>query len=280
MLSWMNTDGKILLLARIVRGIGYGFLSVVLAIYLKLLGLDEIGIGIILTATLLSSAAFAILTSFLERRIGRKRLLVLFAALMSLAGGIFVISTNYLALLFAALIGTLNVTGTEVGPFLSVEQAIIPQTCDQKMRTLAFAVYSVGGTLATSAGALISGLPAFLQNKGLALLDSFKPLFGIYVLIGVTTLLLYTILSDKIESPGVQQSKQAGHSLLSPDSKRVTARLSGLFALDSFGGGFVLQSFVSYWFYARFGASLEQISLIFFGAGVFTALSFLAAEKL
>lgn len=280
MLSWMNKDGKILLLARIVRGIGYGFLSVVLAIYLKLLGLDEIAIGTVLTATLASSAAFTILTSILERRIGRKRLLVLFAALMSLAGGIFVISTNYIALLFAALIGTLNVTGTEVGPFLSVEQAIIPQTCDQKTRTLAFAVYSVGGTLATSGGALISGLPAFLQSKGLALLDSFKPLFGTYVLIGVTTLLLYTFLSDKIESPAVQQARQAKRSLLSPESKRVTARLSGLFALDSFGGGFVLQSFVSYWFYVRFAASLEQISLIFFGAGVFAALSFLAAEKL
>ncbi len=280
MLSWMNRDGKILLLARIARGIGYGFLSVVLAIYLKLLGIDEIGIGIILTATLASSAAFAILTSILERRIGRKRLLVLFSSLMSLAGCILIISANYIVLLFAALIGTLNVTGTEVGPFLSLEQAIIPQTCDQKRRTLAFAVYGVGGTLATSAGALISGLPSLMQSKGLALLDSFKPLFGIYVLIGVTTLLLYTVLSDKIDSPPIQQSKQAGRSLLSSESRRVIARLSGLFALDSFGGGFVLQSFVSYWFYARFGASLEQISLIFFGTGVFTALSFLPAEKL
>ncbi len=99
-------------------------------------------------------------------------------------------------------------------------------------------------------------------------------------MIGVTTLLLYTVLSDKIDSPPIQQSKQPGRSLLSSESRRVIARLSGLFALDSFGGGFVLQSFVSYWFYARFGASLEQISLIFFGTGVLTALSFLPAEKL
>jgi MFS family permease len=253
----MNKDGKILLLARIARGIGYGFLSVVLAIYLKLLGFDEVGIGVILTATLVSSAVFTILTSILERKIGRKRLLVLFAALMSLAGGTFIISTNYVALLFAALIGTINVTGTEVGPFLSVEQAIIPQTCNQERRTLAFAWYSVGGTLATSAGALVSALPSVLQSNGFALLDSFKPLFGIYVLIGVATLLLYLVLSDRVESPSLRQSKQAARSLLSPESKRVMAKLSGLFALDSFGGGFVLQSFVSYWFYVRFGASLE-----------------------
>src|SRR5712664_2442127 len=174
MLSWMNKDGKILLLSRVTRGIGYGFLSVVLAIYLKLLGFDEVGIGVVLTATLVSSAIFTILASLLERKIGRKRLLVLFAALMSVAGSVFIVSTNYVALLFAALIGTINVTGTEVGPFLSVEQAIIPQTCSKEKRTLAFAWYNVGGTLATSAGALLSGLPSVLQGIGLTLLDSFK----------------------------------------------------------------------------------------------------------
>lgn len=276
----MNKDGKILLLARIARGIGYGFLSVVLAIYLKLVGIDEVGIGIILTATLVSSAVFTILTSILERKFGRKRLLVLFAALMSLAGGIFIVSTNYAALLIAALIGTINVTGTEVSPFLSVEQAIIPQTCKQERRTLAFAWYGVGGTLASSAGALMSGLPSVLQSNGLTLLGSFKPLFGIYVLMGVTTLLLYMNLSGAVESPALLQSKRAASSPLSPESRRVVANLSGLFALDSFGGGFVLQSFVSYWFYVRFGASLAQVSLVFFGAGVLTALSFLAAQRL
>ncbi len=280
MLSWMNRDGKILLLSRVARGTGYGFLSVVLVIYLKLLGFNEVSIGIILTATLASSAVFTILASILERKFGRKRLLVLFAVLMSVAGSVFTVSTNYVALLFAALIGTINVTGTEVGPFLSVEQAIIPQTCDQERRTLAFAWYSVGGTLAASAGALISGLPSVLQSRGLTLLDSFKPMFGLYVLIGLLTLLLYLFLSDKVESPFLPRSKPVVRPLLSPRSKRVVAKLSGLFALDSFGGGFVLQSVVSYWFYARFGASLEQISLIFFGTGILTALSFLAAERI
>ncbi len=275
MLPWMSRDGKILLLSRVTRGVGYGFLSVTLAIYLKLLGFNVFSIGVILTATLASSAVFTILATLLERKIGRRRLLVLFAVLMSVAGGIFIVSTSYVALLSAALIGTINVTGTEVGPFLSVEQAIIPQTCEKEKRTLAFAWYSVGGTLATSGGALIAGLPPVLQGRGFALLDSFKPLFGFYLLIGTATLLLYLVLSNKVELSSSLQSK----SLLSSESKRAVAKLSGLFALDSFAGGFVLQSVVSYWFFVRYGASLEQISLIFFGAGVLTAVSFFAAEK-
>lgn len=277
MLSWMNRDGKILLATRITRGVGYGFLSVVLAIYLKLLGFDDVSIGIILTTTLVSSALFTTLASILERNFGRRRMLILFAVLMSIAGSIFIVSTNYLALLFAALIGTINVTGTEVGPFLSVEQAIIPQTCGEERRTLAFAWYSMGGTLATSGGALIGGLPSILQSYGFTLLDSFKPVFTIYVLTGMATLLLYLFLSNKVEAPPQESVEK---KLLSPESRRIVAKLSALFALDSFGGGFVLQSIVSYWFFIRFGASLDQISLIFFGAGVLTALSFLVAARL
>lgn len=280
MISWMSSDGRKLLLARAVRGVGYGFLSVVLAIYLKLLGFDEFGIGVILTATLASSVAITALTSFLERRIGRRRLLISFALLMSAAGSIFALSTSYIALLFAALIGTINVTGSEVGPFLSVEQAIIPQTCDMKRRTLAFAWYSVVGALASSAGALVSGLPALLQRSGFTLVGSFRPVFLLYVLIGVATAFLYLTLSDRVEAPSFWQPRSSVSPLLSQQSRRLVAKLSGLFAVDSFGGGLVLQSVVSYWFYARFRAPLESISLIFFAAGILTALSFLVAEKI
>jgi predicted MFS family arabinose efflux permease len=278
MLSWMNMDGKILLLSRVTRGVGYGFLSIVLAIYLKLLGFDEVSIGIILTATLASSAVFTVLATFLERKIGRKTLLVMFAALMSVAGSIFIASTNYVAILFAALIGTINVTGTEVGPFLSVEQAIIPQTCDEERRTSAFAWHSMGGTLATSVGALIGGIPPILQSSGFSQIGSFKPVFALYVLIGVATLLLYLLLSGSVEAS--KKSSLPENKILSPKSRGAVAKLAGLFALDSFAGGFVLQSIVSYWFFVRFGASLEQISIIFFGAGALTAASYLAAATL
>ena len=156
MLWWMTRNGKLLLASRITRSFGYGFLSVLLAIYLKLLGFEEVRIGIILSATLLSAAAFTALASVAEQKMGRRKMLILFAGLMSVAGATFGITKEYVALLVAALIGTINVTGTEVGPFLSVEQAIIPQTCEEKRRNYAFALYGTAGTLATSAGALVS----------------------------------------------------------------------------------------------------------------------------
>ncbi len=280
MLPWINRDGKILLASRIIRAIGYGFLSVVMAIYLRLLGFEEVRIGIILTATLVSSAAFTILASILERKVGRKMTLLLLAALMSGAGTIFVVTTNYVALLFAALIGTINVTGTEVGPFLSVEQAIIPQTCEERRRTLAFALYNTGGTFAASVGALLSSLPSILEKSlGLTLLDSFKPLFIFYILTGIITFLLYRSLSYRVEAPP-SQANFTGYKLLSPESRGRIARLSMLFAIDSFAGGFVIQSIIAYWFYARFNAPLEQISAIFSAAGILTALSFLVASKI
>ena len=280
MLTWMSTDGKLLLASRIVRAFGYGFLSVILAIYLKLLGFEEVRIGIILTATLLSGAAFTALASVAERKIGRRRMLMLFAALMSLAGVIFGITEEYVALLFAALIGTINVTGTEVGPFLSVEQAIIPQTSEERKRNFAFALFSTLGTLATSAGALLSGIPSILQKSfGFGIIDSFRPIFVLYVLVGVVTLILYGFLSNRVEV-SVAPERLAKSKLLSPKSKRLVAKLSTLFALDSFAGGFVIQSIVAYWFFTKFSVPLSQVSLIFSAAGVLTAISFLAAAKI
>lgn len=280
MLSWLHRDGKILLASRIIRAVGYGFLSVVLAIYLRLLGFEETRIGIILTATLVSAAAFTILASFLERKIGRKKMLILFAMLMSIAGSIFMLTTNFVALLIAALIGTINVTGTEVGPFLSVEQAIIPQMCDEKRRTFTFALYNTSGTFAASAGVLLVGLPSILEKTlDLTLLDSFRPIFALYVLTGVATLLLYFSLSSRVEAPP-SQSKLTRYRLLSGKSKGIVAKLSLLFAIDSFAGGFVLQSIVAYWFFTRFNVPLEQISGIFSVAGVLTAISFLVASKI
>ncbi len=280
MLAWMSKDGKLLLTSRITRAFGYGFLSVVLAIYLKLVGFEELRIGIILTATLLGGAAFTALASLAERKIGRRRMLMLFAGLMSIAGAIFVFTNEYVSLLLAALLGTINVTGTEVGPFLSVEQAIIPQTSESRKRNLAFALFSTLGTLATSAGALVSGLPSILQKSfGFGIVDSFRPVFVLYVLVGVVTFILYGSLSNNVEI-SFAQNRLSSYNLLSPESKRLITKLSSLFALDSFAGGFVIQSIVAYWFFTKFSVPLAQVSVIFSAAGVLTALSFLAAAKI
>ncbi len=280
MLEWLNKDGKLLFASRAVRTFGYGFLSVTLAIYLDLIGFDTVSIGIILMSTLVNGVLFTLLSSFFADRWGRRKMLSIFGLLMSLSGLIFFLTNNYIALIFAALIGTINVTGTEVGPFLSIEQAIIPQTCSDKKRNTAFALYNMLGTFAMSAGVLVGGLPKYLQTAFVMTeAASVKPLFLLYSMLGVSTIAIYFLMSKRIEIPsGIP--KRPVYKILSPESRKVVTKMSVLFGLDSFAGGFVIQSILSYWFFIKFGIDFAQISYIFAAAGVLTALSYLAASKI
>jgi len=280
---WLSKDGKLLLAARTLRTFAYGFLSVILAIYLKLVGIEDFYIGLILTATLVNSVIFTLITSFYADRIGRRKILILYAALMSLSGVIFFVTTNYIALITSALIGTINVTGTETGAFLSIEQAVLPQTInDIKKRNTVYALYNMVGTFAMSAGVLLSGLPQIItQQYGLNQIESIRPLFLFYSLIGLAILGIYYLISNEVE---VQVNddilSKPLKQTLSPKSKQIVGKLSSLFALDSFAGGFVIQSIVSLWFFTKFGVELTTLSYIFSIAGVLTAFSFLAAVKI
>jgi MFS family permease len=281
LLNWVSRDGKLLLTARIVRTFSYGFLSIILAIYLKLMGFNEIFIGIVLTATLVNSVIFNLFASFYADKIGRKKILIIYAILMAISGAIFLVTNNYVALIASALIGTINVTGTEVGAFLSIEQAILPQTVnDNRKRNSIFAIYNMVGTFAMSAGVLISGFPQLIQKLyGLNQVESIRILFLFYSICAVAVIGIYLFLSKKIElDPSI--AKTASVRTISPKSKGVVAKLSSLFAIDSFAGGFVIQSIVSFWFFSKFGADLTTLSYIFSIAGALTAFSFLFATKI
>ncbi|HYL67450.1 MAG TPA: MFS transporter [Nitrosopumilaceae archaeon] len=280
-LDWVSQDGKLLLTARIVRAFSYGFLSIILAIYLKLMGFNEIFIGIVLTATLVNSVIFNLFASFYADKIGRKKILIIYAVLMAISGVIFLVTNNYVALIASALIGTINVTGTEVGAFLSIEQAILPQTVnDNRKRNSIFAIYNMVGTFAMSAGVLLSGLPQYIQKLyGLNQVESIRILFLFYSICAIIVIGIYLFLSKKIElDPSI--AKTASVRTISPKSKGIVAKLSSLFAVDSFAGGFVIQSIVSFWFFTKFGADLTTLSYIFSIAGALTAFSFLFATKI
>ena len=281
MIDWLSNDGKIILAARVTRTFAYGFLSIVLAIYLKLIGFDDILIGLVLAATLVNSVIFTLLASFYADRLGRRKMLIIYAALMSISGSIFLATDNYLALVAAALIGTINVTGSETGAFLSIEQALLPQTVnDARKRNTVFALYNMTGTFAMSAGILLSGLPAILQQQfGLSQIEAIKSLFILYSILGIIVLAIYFMLSKKIELATGEITKPLTQ-VLSPKTKKIVGKLSGLFAVDSFAGGFVIQSIVSFWFFTKFGVDLTTLSYIFSVAGVLTAFSFLAAARI
>jgi MFS family permease len=280
-LNWLTRDGKLLLAARIMRTFGYGFLSIIIAIYLRLLGFDNIQIGLLLGSALVNSVIFTLFASFYADRIGRRRLLIIYASLMSVSGLIFTITDNYFLLILAAFIGTMNVTGSETGAFLTIEQATLPQTIRNKqMMNTAFALYNMVGTFSMSVGILLSGLPSLLQEQfyGLSQIESIKGLFILYTLLGLFVIIIYIMLSRDIEVK--QEAKRTIKQTLSPRSKQIVAKLSTLFAVDSFAGGFVIQSVMSLWFFTRFGADLAALSYIFSAANVITALSYIAAAKI
>jgi MFS family permease len=282
-LGWLSKDGKLILSARIARAFAYGFLSIIIGIYLKLTGFSEIQIGIVLSATLVNSVLFTLLASFYADRFGRKKILIIYGILMGVSGAIFLATNNFAALIVAALIGTINVTGSETGAFLSIEQSVLPQTVnDVKKRTTAFAIYNTVGTFAMSAGVLLSSLPELIGKAyGLNEIDSIKPLFLLYSMIAVGVTVIYFLLSKNVEIKADPVDRtQHPTSTLSAESKRRIGKLSALFAVDSFAGGFVIQSIVSYWFFTKFGVDLSTLAIIFSVAGVLTALSFLAATKI
>jgi MFS family permease len=325
-LTWLSDDGRLILVARIIRTFGYGFLSVILSIYLALIGFNGVQVGPILSTSLINGILFNVIASYYADKLGRRNLLIIYSLLMFASGIIFFVTDNYIALIFAAFVGTINVTGSETSAFLSIEQAILPRTIrDIKKRNMLFALYNLAGTLAMSAGILLSGLPTVIQQyiHGLSLAESMKILFLIYSLLGLTSILIYLRLSKDIEVTATdkrtpingtgqeykilynnndnniakgqklpqnnKQRKQLDRtfkglflfsSILSPKSKEIVAKLSALFAIDSFAGGFVIQSIVSLWFYARFGADLSTISYILAISGVITAFSFMVAARI
>src|SRR6185437_7342484 len=198
----------------------------------------------------------------------RKKILIIYAFLMSFSGIIFFVSNNYVLLIISALIGTINVTGSETGSFLSLEQALLPQTIKEfKKRNLLFGIYNMIGTFAMSVGVLLSGLPNVIQYYyHLNSIQSLKPLFLIYAILGFLILLIYLNLSNKIEIEILQNKndeKKLITKTLSPKSKEIITKLSSLFAIDSFAGGFVIQSIVSLWFFTKFNVDLTTLSYIF-----------------
>ncbi|HEY4768538.1 MAG TPA: MFS transporter, partial [Candidatus Limnocylindria bacterium] len=265
---------------RIARMFGYGLLSVVLVLYLVEIGLDAPAVGAILTLTLLGDAAISLWLTTHADRLGRRRILLTGAVLMLLAGIVFVLARDFWVLLLAATIGVISPSGNEVGPFLAVEQASLSQTVPGRDRTRVFGWYNLAGSLATASGALVAGLAAqLLQVAGSGQLDSYRAVVLGYALVGIVLALLFTRLSGAIEVPSAPDVSVATRLGLHR-SRGIVLRLSALFSLDAFAGGFVMQSVIAYWFHVRFGADPATLGAIFFGANILAGFSALAAARL
>jgi len=274
---------RLLFAARMVRMFGYGFLAVILVLYLAALGLDEVRIGLLLTLTLVGDTAISLWMTTQADRIGRRRMLILGAMLVLAAGLVFISSDHFVVLLLAATIGVISPSGNEVGPFLAIEQSALTQLVADQRRTRVFAWYNLAGSLATAVGSLAGGGLAQLgQTWGMSPLASYRAVLAGYACVGVVLALLFQRLGPAVEIlPTPQNPTHATASRLGLHrSRRVVLRLAGLFSLDAFAGGFILQSFLAYWFHVRFGADEAMLGMIFFGANLLAGLSALSASAI
>ena len=276
-------DIVVLFSTRAVRLFAYGALSVMLVLYLSTIGLSGPQIGLLLTLTLVGDTVVSLWLTTRADRFGRRRPLMIGAVLMAAAGVVFAMTDSFVLLLLAATIGVISPSGNEVGPFLSVEQASLSHIVSDRNRTRVFAWYTLAASLATATGSLAGGLLIDgLQHADMTPVASYRVGIVGYALMGVVLLAIFTRLSPGIEvaQPVPTAATPKRHRLGLAHSQRVVLRLSALFALDAFGGGFVIQSMTAYWFYVRFGVSPAALGGIFFGANLLAGLSALAAARL
>jgi MFS family permease len=258
------------LFTRALRLFAYGALAVVLVLYLTELGFQASQIGLLLTLTLVGDTVVSLVLTTRADRVGRRRILIAGAVLMTLAGLAFALTSNFVVLVLAGTLGVISPSGNEVGPFLPIEQAALSQVVPPASRTSVFAWYTLAGALATAAGSLAGG--------GLSeTLHSYRIVVLLYAAVGVLLAVSFAQVSPRAELAGVVRHS----SLLGVGrSKALVFKLASLFALDAFAGGFVVQSFAAYWFYLRFGVSPATLGAIFFGANVLAGISALLAARL
>jgi MFS family permease len=268
-------DAAVLLETRGVRAFGDGLVSIVLASYLTLLGLSDARIGVVVTATLLGSAGITLLVGLRGHRVARRRLLQLVSLLMIATGLGFAAFTGFWPLLVVALVGTMNPSAGDVSVFLPTEQALLPSTAPDDVRTALFARYALIGALVAAIGSLCAGVPEWIGDRvGASAEVALRWTFVFYSVLGVVVLVRYRTLT-----PAVEPTEDAPHVALGP-SKRIVYHLAALFSLDAFGSGFAITALVVLWLQNRFDLSLAVSGTVFFWAGVLSAFSALVAVRI
>ena len=278
-------DAVVLFFTRFTRLFAYGALSVVLVFYLVSLGLSAAQVGLLLTLTLTGDIVISLLLTTRADRVGRRRMLIIGAILMAGAGIAFASTRSLLFLIIAGTIGVISPSGHEVGPFLSIEQAALSHVVPARSRTEVFAWHTLVGSVAAALGAFCGGAAAGLaQRTSLSSAGSYRVVVLLYAALGIALAFLFLCLSSSTEvaagTTGAGAAASRNDFLGVGHSRSTVLKLSSLFALDAFGGGFVVQSFAAYWFYLRFGAPPAKLGVIFFWANILAGISALFASRL
>jgi len=271
-----TADSRRLIVTRALRGIGDGVVSVLLPSYLSAIGLTPTQIGVIVFATLFGSALVTLWAGFATRTIGLRRMFLGAAALMIATGFGFTFARSFWILTMVAFVGTMNPSAGDVSLFLPLEQTAISQTVATRDLTGVFAFYNVAGALGGAFGALASGLPTMLAaHRGWNLVAAQRAGFIVYSILGMIAALIYWSLSSAIEGAPITKA-------VAPlaKSRAIVIRLSALFSIDAFGGGFAIQSLLALWLFRRFNMSIEAAGTFFFVAGLLGSFSQFISSRL
>lgn len=256
---------------RATRTFGYGFLAVILGVYLGGLGGSEAFVVLAFGISLVSGAGLNVLVAYFGDRFGRRKAMIVFGLLMTLAGTILSIAPNFLAAIAGLIFGAVSPTGTEVSPFLSIEQSIVADAAKRGRRTRAFAAYNFLGSIGAAAGGLLMGI----ATPAAPTVDFYRPFFILYAGLGLLAAMISAALPASVEL-----RISGPRRPLTPESRSRVAKIAGLFSTDSFAGGFVLQGTILFWFSVAYVGSERYLGLIFAAAQVLSALSFFAAARL
>jgi MFS family permease len=275
LLRELHRDAKLLMVSRGIRAFAFSYLNVVFAIYLDRLGHSTVTIGIIFTVAYLSGALLTAVWGYLSDRYGRRRILMLLAVLTIISNGIYIFFSSLLFIILAVVIANVGAGGSGGGgsgggPFNPVEEALLAEKCESKNRNQIYALNFCAGSIMGSLGALVSGLPQYLQESwSWSAASSYKPLFALTIVFSVVLLFVYGSISERHQPRRVDRK-------ISKATGTFVTKLSLLAVVDNFGAG-MAGALIPYWFFLRFGVELKSLGVIFFASYFLAALSFLSA---
>jgi MFS family permease len=267
---------RLLLTARGVRGFGDGFVSILVPVYLTGIGFDTFEVGALTTAMLLGPAMMTLVIGLIAHRLKTVRVLTTATTLMVLSGIGYALETEFWPLLVIAVIGTLSPTASDVSVFAPLEQTLLSNAVRPERRTSIFASYSLIGSVLGAVGCLFASAPEIVARMSFMPANrALQGMFIIYAFLGAFAFVIYR----RLKSPTEVIVSEPAIGPLGP-SRRIVFTLAGLFSLDSFGGGFFVQSLLALWLFDHFGLSLTAAGSLFFWSGLLSAFSYPVAVRL
>jgi MFS family permease len=272
----LQRDAAILMISRGVRAFAFSYLGVIFTIYLSQLGYSTMTVGFVVTTAYASAAVLTAVWGFLSDRYGRKNILILLAALTIVSNLIYLFSSHLIFIIAAVIIANVGAGGSGAGgqgggPMSPVEQALLAGKCTPQNRNAVFSANAFVGSMMGALGALLSGLPQYLQEaRGWQPIASYKPLFALTILFSVVLIFAYA----RIEEHHVARKRE--RKPLVTKANKFVVKMSLLGMIDNLGGG-LISPLISYWFFLRYGVELKSLGFMFFLSYLLAAMSFLTA---